>query len=258
MSKPMIGILGNIMRTKNAPSGEMVARNYTNDACVRSIVENGGVPLLLPFVREREEPDEMERAFALCDGMLFPGGWDVDPAFYGEEPHEKLGTVHHQLDIFWFRAAKYAREHGLAILGICRGMQLLNVAWGGSLYQDLSEREVPSSVGNPPRGIEHTQRALRSDVTHRVHIEPGTRLVSILGTAPLMTNSMHHQAVKAPGTGLTVSAHAEDGTIEAIESPDGQLLAVQWHPEDLIDTVPVMNKLFQDLVSRAMGGFQKG
>ena len=250
MSKPVIGILGNIMRTKNALSDEMVARNFTNDVCVRAVVENGGVPLIVPFVRGGgEESVGMEQVFALCDGMLFPGGWDVDPVFYGEEPHEKLGTVHHKLDAFWLSAAKYAREHGLAMLGICRGTQLLNVAWGGSLYQDMSEREVPS--------IEHTQRALRSAVTHKVRVEPGTRLASILGAESIMTNSMHHQAVKAVGAGLIVSAHAEDETIEAIESPDGQLLAVQWHPEDLIDTVPLMNRLFQDLVSRA-GASQKG
>lgn len=243
--KPVIGILGSIMETKNALSGEMVKRNFTNDTCVRSIAENGGIPLIIPFVKEREdEPELMERIFAMCDGMLFPGGCDVDPCFYGEEPHEKLGKTHHDLDVFWFGAARYAKEHGLAIMGICRGMQLLNVAWGGSLYQDMSEQDTKVE-------IEHVQHTFRHALTHAVRAEPGTRLANILGTEPIMTNSMHHQAVKKTGAGLVVSAHAEDGTTEAIESADGQLLAVQWHPEDLLESAPVMNKLFQDFVSRA-------
>ena len=241
MRKPVIGILGNIMDTKNALGGEMVTRNYTNDKCVRSIAENGGVPLMLPFVRE---PELMTPVFAMCDGMLFPGGWDEDPGFYGEEPHEKLGSVCRDLDVFWFAAAKYAREHGLAIMGICRGTQLLNVAWGGSLYQDMSERGAEVE-------IEHVQHTFRHALTHTVNVEPGTRLAEILGSGPVRTNSMHHQAVKDVGRDLIVSAHAEDGTIEAIESGDGRLLALQWHPEDLIDEAPVMNKLFQYFVSRA-------
>ncbi|MCR5346858.1 MAG: gamma-glutamyl-gamma-aminobutyrate hydrolase family protein [Fretibacterium sp.] len=243
--RPVIGIPGSIMVTNSGitPMG----RNFVNDTCVQAVANNGGIPIILPLL---PEPDP--KAFALCDGLLFPGGADVSPCYYGEEPHEGLGKVDPVLDAFWLSAARFAQEHRLAVLGICRGMQLLNVACGGTLYQDLSER--PGSAG-------HHQREHRHVTVGTARIEPETRLRRILGTDAVPINSLHHQAVKEPGKGLIVSAHAEDGVVEGFESTDGLIVAVQWHPEDLVypreglptGSVPVMNRLFQDLVQRAGG-----
>lgn len=243
---PVIGILGSIITTNSGitPMG----RSFANDTCVRAIANNGGTPIILPFI-----PGSGEDAFALCDGLLFPGGADVDPRYYNEEPHEKLGEVDPEYDAFWLSAARYAREHRRAVLGICRGLQLLNVAFGGTLYQDLSER--------PGKTLGHRQHEHRHITIGTACIEPGTRLRRILGEETVPINSLHHQSVKEPGKGLTVSAYAEDGVVEGLESPDGLIVAVQWHPEDLVypreglptGSVPVMNRLFQDLVQRAAG-----
>ena len=240
MSKPIIGILGSVRRDPD-PDFVSADRNYTNTACIRAIDRNGGVPILVPVP---EEPRMSEPALALCDGLLFPGGWDVDPRHYGEPPHATLGPVLPELDAFWFYAAAYAAEHRIPMLGICRGMQLLNVACGGSLYQDIGERAE--------KNLLHAQQLRRDTPTHKVLIEPGSRLDRILGAGSVYTNTLHHQSVKDLGKGLAIAARAEDGVVEAIESPDGLIVAVQWHPEDHLKTAPVMNRLFEDLRDRAL------
>ena len=237
--QPIIGILGNVRRDPD-PDFVSVDRSYTNTACVRAIDGNGGVPVILPVP---EDPRLSDPALALCDGLLFPGGWDLDPRHYGEPPHATLGPVLPELDAFWFHAAAYASEHRVPMLGICRGMQLLDVACGGSLYQDIGEREE--------KNLLHAQQLRRDTPTHRVLIEPDSRLRRILEAESVYTNTLHHQSVKALGKGLVLTARAEDGVVEAFESPDGLIVAVQWHPEDLLRTIPVMNRLFLDLCGRA-------
>ena len=240
MKKPVIGILGSVRRDPD-PDFVCADRNYTNTTCVRAIDRNGGVPILIPVP---EDPASSSPALALCDGLLFPGGWDVDPRRYGEPPHATLGPVIPELDAFWFHAAAYAMEHRIPMLGICRGMQLLNVACGGSLYQDLSERAE--------KNLLHAQPLRRDTPTHRVWVEPESRLRCILDTESVYTNTLHHQSVKEAGKGLAVTARAEDGVVEAVESSDGLIVAVQWHPEDHLTTAPVMNRLFADLCDRAL------
>lgn len=241
MSRPVIGILGSIAELKSASYGGFMPRGFVNHTCVRSIERNGGVPLILPFV---DDDALLDDALPLCAGLLFPGGGDVDPSFYGEEPHTELSNVRKELDRCWIRAAKFGLEHGLPMLGICRGAQLLNVACGGSLYQDIVFDCGPGS-------IEHSQDAPRDEPTHTVSIKGDSLLASLLGSSSVKTNSMHHQAVKKIGSGLMITAQAEDGTIEAYESSDGVILGVQWHPEDLIDSVPIMNNLFKHLTDKA-------
>lgn len=236
--KPVIGILGLTRRTDPGLfiSGEHVFTGSTN---VRSILRNGGVPVLIPAAAITED---VEAAVSFCDGLLIPGGEDMTPWKYGEEPLPVIGPFRPEIDEAWLAAAGYALEHNMPMLGICKGHQTLNVLMGGSLYQDLSltGKDV----------IQHLQRYNRSYLTHRVEVEEGTRLASIFGSGTLETNSMHHQAVKDLGKGLKVSARACDGIVEAIEDEEGLILGVQWHPEDLIDSAPVMNKLFGDLVER--------
>ena len=130
------------------------------------------------------------------------------------------------------------------MLGICRGMQLLNVACGGSLYQDIGERAE--------KNLLHAQQLRRDTPTHRVLIEPDSRLRRILEAESVYANTLHHQSVKALGKGLVLTARAEDGVVEAFESPDSLIVAVQWHPEDLLRTIPVMSRLFMDLCDRAL------
>ncbi|NLL36757.1 MAG: gamma-glutamyl-gamma-aminobutyrate hydrolase family protein [Fretibacterium sp.] len=239
MSKPIIGIPGNKIATQNS-SSEPVERAYVNVACVRAIEENGGVPVLLPTP---QNPELMLPALRLCDGLLFPGGDDVDPALYGEEPHPLLEKVFPELDAFWIYAALYAEQNALPVLGICRGLQVLNVAHKGTLYQDLSLMEGTI--------LSHRQEGSRSTPVHQVAVEPGTHLHRILGTNSVRTNSLHHQAAKLPGEGLVVSARSEDGVVEALESTDGRVIAVQWHPEEHLDNLPCMSHLFQNLCKRA-------
>jgi len=237
--KPVIGILGLTRRTDPGifVSGEHV---FTGSASVRAVQMNGGVPVVIPAAMVAED---VEAAVSFCDGILFPGGEDMTPWHYGEEPLPEIGIFRPEIDDAWLKAGRYALERKLPMLGICKGHQTLNVLMGGSLYQDLSHYEG--------KVIQHLQKYDRTYLTHHVEVEEGTRLAAVFGAGKLKTNSMHHQAVKALGKGLKVTARAEDGIIEGIEDEEGLILGVQWHPEDLVDSAPVMNKLFADLVERS-------
>lgn len=237
--KPLIGILGLTRRTDPGlyVSGEHV---FTGSASVRAVLINGGVPVVIPAAAAAKDA---EAAISFCDGLLFPGGEDMTPWYYDEEPLPVIGAFRPEIDDAWLKAGRYALEHKIPMLGICKGHQTLNVLMGGSLYQDLSLQEGER--------IQHLQKYNRSYLTHHVEVEEGTRLAGIFGTGKLKTNSMHHQAVKKPGKGLRISARACDGTIEGLEDEEGLIMGVQWHPEDLVDSAPVMNRLFADLVERA-------
>lgn len=237
--KPVIGILGLTRRTDPGlyVSGEHVFTGSTN---VRAIQMNGGVPVLIPAAAVAEDA---EAVLSFCDGLLFPGGEDMTPWYYDEEPLPVIGPFRPEIDDAWLKAGRYALKARIPMLGICKGHQTLNVLMGGSLYQDLSLQGGDL--------IQHLQKYNRTYLTHHVEVEPGTRLAAILGAGKLKTNSMHHQSVKKLGEGLRISARACDGIIEGLEDADGLILGVQWHPEDLVDSAPVMNRLFADLVERA-------
>ncbi|HEX6547840.1 MAG TPA: gamma-glutamyl-gamma-aminobutyrate hydrolase family protein [Candidatus Dormibacteraeota bacterium] len=168
------------------------------------------------------------------DGLLLTGGKDIDPAHYGEAP-DPTTEVDPPRDQFEIPLVEEAISRGLPIFGICRGVQLLNVALGGSLFQDLPH--------HPP-----TPKELRSQPAHPVRIAPDGKLAAIVGER-LEVNSLHHQAVKDVAPGLRAVAWAEDGTVEALESPDHPVLGVQWHPEEMPDA-PWSERLFSAFVSR--------
>lgn len=237
--KPVIGILGLTRRTDPGlyVSGEHV---FTGSANVQAILRNGGVPVVVPAAAAAED---VEAAISFCDGLLFPGGEDMTPWYYDEEPLPVIGAFRPEIDDAWLKAGQYALEHKIPMLGICKGHQTLNVLMGGSLYQDLSLQEGER--------IQHLQKYNRAYLTHHVEVEEGTQLAGIFGAGKLKTNSMHHQAVKRLGKGLRISARACDGTVEGLEDEEGLIMGVQWHPEDLVDSAPVMNRLFADLVERA-------
>ncbi len=214
---PRIGLTG----VTRAVSG--VDRTGVNAAYVRSVIQAGGVPLILsPLLDEQHHANLLD----LLDGLVFTGGEDVDPAHYGATPHPRLGDVDPVRDRFELGLYRASRIRGLPVLAICRGIQLVNVALGGTLWQDLpSER---------PGALTHLQPTGRDQRTHPVEITAGSRLARALAASRLEVNSFHHQAIRTLGPGLVVTATAPDGEIEGVESQDPEpwLLAVQWHPEE--------------------------
>ena len=210
-----------------------------NEAYSNAVLRAGGIPVVVPPMDE----EALFRILDGCDGLLLPGGEDVDPSIYGEAPSEKLGRTTVQYDRAWKAAFLHARAKNMPVLGICRGHQLVNAALGGTLYQDLTE------IGSET--LVHGQKVERSCPTHTVSIAGESRLAGILGTETVQTNSMHHQCVKQPGNGLAVTARADDGVVEGMETADGQVILVQWHPEELQDSVPCMRSLFEDLVQKS-------
>lgn len=238
MTKPIIGVLG--AGLVNNSSFVPVPVHYCNQAYCKAVEQAGGIPLLLPVLNEISDVDAI---LSMCRGLLVPGGLDVDPRLYQEDPSPLLGTIDEQTDRFWIHAVQTAMRSGMPVLGICRGLQLVNVALGGTLYQDLSMK-------NPDHML-HTQRQNRDYLMHQVAIEPDSRLADLLKTTALYTNTMHHQCVKDPGDGLRITARTRDGIPEAMENADGSVMLVQWHPEELCASEPRMQALFRDLVKRA-------
>jgi putative glutamine amidotransferase len=175
--------------------------------------------------------------------LLLPGGEDVDPAFYGEARHEKCGRVSLDRDETELALARWAMEEGKPLFAICRGIQVLNVAQGGSLYQDI-QTQVPGTDKH-----DWYPDHPRDRQSHTLEIVPRTRLAQLSGTTSLPVNSLHHQAIKEAAPGLVVVAHAEDGIVEAVEAPDHPFaLGVQWHPEELASRDARAQRLFDAFV----------
>jgi putative glutamine amidotransferase len=185
----------------------------------------------------------IEQIYRLLDGLLLPGGVDVAPEQYGEEPHPALGDVDEDRDYLELALARSALRDDLPILGICRGIQILAVAAGGTLYQDL-----PQQWGS---GVRHEVREFGRDyLTHGIAIDPASRLASALHCTTAQVNSFHHQAVRDVPRGFTVAAQSEEGLVEAIERPDRRfVVGVQCHPEELWrTTAPEFAGLFSAFV----------
>ncbi|NLS77216.1 MAG: gamma-glutamyl-gamma-aminobutyrate hydrolase family protein [Chloroflexi bacterium] len=221
-----------------------VVRHLQNAAYVNSIVQAGGAPVLIPLSEATGIISALARRI---DGLLLSGGGDVDPARYGQKPHPQLGPVDPLRDEIEIALARAAGLRDLPTLAICRGIQVLNVALGGTLYQDIPS-EVAGALPHPYRPGNR-----RDYLAHTVQISPGTRLAAILPTeGPLPVNSMHHQAVRDVAAPFVVSAVAPDGVVEAIEVPARALcLGVQWHPEEMVEGHPLMRRLFAALVQAA-------
>jgi putative glutamine amidotransferase len=217
MTSPRIGITG-ITRSVSGTD-----RTGVNAAYVRAVLRAGGVPLVLsPLIGIEHNAVILEG----LDGLVLSGGEDVDPVHYGHAPHPDLGDVDPQRDAFELSIFRDARAGGLPVLAICRGIQLVNVAMGGTLWQDIpSER---------PQAMRHAQASHRDDRTHRVDLTPGSRLAEALGGTSCEVNSFHHQSIRDLAPGLVITGRAPDGEIEGVESADEGpwLLAVQWHPEE--------------------------
>jgi len=212
-----------------------LARYYTS--CV---VEAGGLPLLLPSL----DPEAAAAFLTRIDGLVLSGGLDVDPARYGQEPHPRLGLIDAPRDAFELELARGAREQGMPVFAICRGIQVVNVAFGGTLLQ-----HIPHQVTG---AVKHDHEGLYDDgLGHSIEIVPGTRLFAAAGAGRVRVNSLHHQAVDEPAPGFSVSARAPDGVIEAMEdAAQPFFVGVQWHPERR-PADPLTRALFRDFVAAA-------
>ncbi|HLU83754.1 MAG TPA: gamma-glutamyl-gamma-aminobutyrate hydrolase family protein [Trueperaceae bacterium] len=189
-------------------------RNYSE-----GVVEAGGLPLMTAAL----DPELAPAYVGLADGLLMVGGGDVDPAVFGQGPDRDLGHVDPVRDAWELALYRAYRAAGKPVLGVCRGVQLINVAEGGSLHQHL-----PSVEGT----FQHSQHDMSGTPLHPVELVAGSRLAAGFGTTTIRTNSYHHQAIDRVGAGLKVVARAGDGVVEALEGESGAfLLAVQWHPE---------------------------
>jgi putative glutamine amidotransferase len=243
--RPVIGISSSTLTATEADRAGM-KRCALPSYYVARVVEAGGVPVVLPNVSAEEAPEYVARV----DGLLLSGGVDVDPHAYGAEPHPKLGEVDPVRDRFEIALVKAARTAGLPILGVCRGMQLANVAFGGTLFQD-----IPAQV---PGAILHDQSTVDlHQPSHGVTLEEGTQLWKLVGAGRARVNSFHHQAVDRLAEGFRATARSSDGVLEAMEHESGPFFqCVQWHPERLADD-PVTRALFQAFVAAA-GGLRSG
>lgn len=214
---------------------------YIRDNYTRAVRAAGGLPFILPIVHD--DPGLIDEYLGALDGILLTGGEDIHPSFYGEMVIERCGQIDERRDRFEIELCRRALALDLPVLGICRGCQVVNVALGGSLYQDLTYR--------PGTSPEHDAgKARRGEVVHEVTVEPGTGLHGILGCERLGVTSSHHQLLRKVPPGLRVNALAPDGTIEGVEGPLSRfLLAVQWHPERLVEKDPAHLALFEALVT---------
>jgi len=244
MPRPLIGVA---TQTLPGKLGELPDCWIMGQRYVDTLRAAGAVPMLLPLLPH--DPDTMRELFNRLDGVFLTGGVDVDPSRYGEDKHPMCGTTDHARDAIELMLLDYALGKKLPVLAVCRGIQILNVCRGGTLYQDVTA-QVPAAMKHDyfPTATQPS----RSYLAHEISVNPETRLGKILGERSVPVNSMHHQAIKDLANGLRPSAYAPDGIIEAVEGTNGQyLIGVQWHPEELASTQPGMSRLFTSFVEAA-------
>lgn len=240
MSLPIIGITGYADQSARPPNVAVfaIARTY-----VRAVSLAGGTPLVIPPYLEN---DLLRGAFDRVDGLILSGGGDIHPASFGEADSGLLWRVDKGRDRGELSLARWALKENLPVLAICRGIQTLNVAAGGTLIQD-----IPTQTSG---ALSHSCVAGRPlpTVAHTVSVAPDSRLADLIGPGEVGVNSAHHQAVKDVGEELTVVARAPDGVIEAVEARNHPFcIAVQWHPEAMVESAPAMRRLFDGLIKAA-------
>jgi putative glutamine amidotransferase len=208
-------------------------------------VAGGGAPLLIPH---RLDPATLRSVFDSVDGLLLSGGGDVDPAFYDEAASEQSRDIDRERDELEITLARWAVESQKPFLAICRGIQVMNVALGGSLYQDV-QSEMP---GANRHAYFQSMGFARDYPAHDVQFASASRLAQVLNRDSYTVNSLHHQGIKRLAPGLAAVGHAPDGLVEAVELPGHEFaLGVQWHPEALAPSDPIMQRLFETFVEAA-------
>jgi len=237
VSAPLIGV------STSVTIDEYPERAYVNAAYLRAVEQAGGVPVLLAPQLSAAARDAL---WPRLDGLVLTGGGDIEPSRFGEAAHPKTALVSTDRDALELELVDRALRDDVPMFAICRGLQVLNVALGGSVYQ-----HVPDAFGD---GIQHSQAARRDVATHDVKLQTeGTRLGAILGTSELRVNSFHHQAVHRLGRDLRDIGWAPDNVIEALEHADRRrfVVAVQWHPEELVGHDAAARALFTAVVDAA-------
>lgn len=219
--------------------------HFVPDSYVKAVSQRGGLPFLLPSL----DPSRAEDVYNACDGFLFSGGVDVDPSYFGEEPQRGLGEIDPRRDAFEIALARLVLKGKKPALAICRGIQIINAASGGTIYQDIKEITT----------LCHKQQAPRYHLSHSVNIAEDSRLYRILKNKAMRVNSFHHQAVNSVGKGLRACGWSKDGLIEAVEIQDREqwIFGVQWHPECYFAADSMAQNLFESFVEEVNSRKQK-
>ncbi|MEP7285992.1 MAG: gamma-glutamyl-gamma-aminobutyrate hydrolase family protein [Chloroflexota bacterium] len=240
MAKPLIGITCGIRQSSKKEAFYGVLPAYT-----RSVAMAGGLPILIT-------PDldqvSLREIYDRVDGVLFSGGGDVDADRYGMANDDLVQSIQSDRDATEIELARWAAAENKSVFGICRGVQVVNVALGGTLYRDIAT-EYPGYTGQQH---DMWEKAPRGFEAHPVQIEDGTQLAAILGTQTVKVNTLHHQALREVAPNLRVSAYADDGLIEGVELPHARFfVGVQWHPEEMTEYSETMRRLFSAFVAAA-------
>ncbi len=247
-ARPIIGIPTQTLQSLGGVSAEIPPSWVMSQRYITTLTAAGAIPWMIPLVDEAT----LRGVFDALDGVFLPGGADIDPVSYGTDPHPLCDRTDPERDRVELLLARWAMERGTPVLGVCRGMQLINVAAGGSLYQDLAE-QLPGSIKHdyfPFKGAAYR----RDFLAHSVDVSPNTRLARLFGEGKLQVNSMHHQGVRELGTGLRATARSPDGLIEGLETTGrNYVFAVQWHPEALTDHDTHSREMFEDFIAAAGG-----
>ena len=240
--RPIIGIT---TQTLEPIPGELPRCWVMSQRYVDVLTSVGAIPWVIPLTHDT---DTLRAIYEQLDGVFLPGGVDMDPTQYSESRLPECGVTDPDRDRVEVALVRWAMAERKPVLAVCRGVQVLNVAAGGTLYQDLAEW-CDAAIKHDYWPNEVRQR---QDLVHDVIIEPGTQLASIIGAGATNVNSMHHQGIKTLASGLVVNAKAPDGLIEGVEGrDDSYLIGVQWHPEELVESDPAMRRLFESFIEHA-------
>ena len=243
---PVIGLTSNTIPSKEQDRPARVGQNQTY---VQAVLRAGAAPILIPHITDHHL---LRAIYDRLDGLLLPGGEDIAPGRYGEVAHEKCGTPSLERDETELTLVRWAVEEAKPLFAICRGIQVLNVALGGSLYQDIQDQIPGAARHNWSPGHPRTLRP------HSVLCSEGSRLANIVGTCSLEVNSLHHQALKTLAPDLAITARAPDGIVEAVEVLDHPFaLAVQWHPEELAAEDAQAQALFNAFVGASQASARR-
>lgn len=245
-ARPIIGIPTQTLQSLGGVSAEIPASWVMSQRYIVTLTNAGAIPWLIPLV----DDDTVRGVYESLDGVFLPGGADIDPVSYGREPHSLCDKTDRERDRVELLLARWALADGKPTLGVCRGMQLINVAAGGSLYEDIAT-QMPNAIRHDYFPFSEPGYA-RDYLAHDVEVVAGTRLAHVFGAGALAVNSMHHQGIRDLGDGLRVTATAPDGLIEGLESRNGKyVVGVQWHPEALTDRHEQARELFREFVEVA-------
>lgn len=246
--RPVIGITTQTLHSIHGIPEGLPESWVMNQRYFRPVLALGGIPWMIPLLHD--DLGTLREIYDRLDGVLIPGGVDMDPATYGEDVHPLCGSLDPARDAVELQLTRWAVADAKPVLGLCRGEQVINVAMGGTLYQDVGAQYDGAIMHEyyPTKGYS------RDHLAHHVDVSAGTRLRDLLVEPTVPVNSMHHQAVKTLGAGLVASAYAPDGLVEAVEGTGpGFLVGVQWHPEMFEADGPSTRNLFREFIRAAQG-----